>query len=89
MLIGMALLIAGLYGKVGTAEDVWAEEDFRHGRANGDPQAHSVSAPNPSHDKAHVSKREWRRNAEQAEHPSGHTGTGGDSDHVGVTGSYE
>ncbi|HEY7226198.1 MAG TPA: DUF4383 domain-containing protein [Micromonosporaceae bacterium] len=49
MIIGMVLLLSGLYGKVGTVRDVWAEEDFRHGHGS-DPERHRLSAPNMPHD---------------------------------------
>ncbi len=84
MLIGMALLLAGLYGKVGTAEDVWAEEDFRHGTAP-DPVRHRLSQPNRPHDDSRVAKREWRKASQRPTHP----GTGRDANQVGVSGSYE
>jgi hypothetical protein len=45
--IGMALLLAGLYGKVGTRQDIEQEEAFRHGRGP-DPQVgHPLTQPNP------------------------------------------
>jgi hypothetical protein len=45
--IGMALLLAGLYGKVGTRQDIEQEEAFRHGRGP-DPQVgHPITEPNP------------------------------------------
>jgi hypothetical protein len=48
-IIGLVLLTAALYGKVGTAEDVRREEAFRHGRGP-DPQPdHKLTAPNPPH----------------------------------------
>jgi hypothetical protein len=47
--IGLVLLTAALYGKVGTSEDVRREEAFRHG-AGPDPQPeHPLTAPNPPH----------------------------------------
>lgn len=46
LIIGLALLLAGLYGKVGNLLDVRLEEDFRHGQGP-DPSPHPVSAPNP------------------------------------------
>jgi hypothetical protein len=54
MLIGMALLLAGLYGKTGSVREVWAEEEFRHGRGP-DPERHRFHLPNPPHD--------WARDA--------------------------
>ena len=46
--IGMALLLAGLYGKIGTWEDIEGEEAFRHGEGP-DPQfRHPLIAPNPT-----------------------------------------
>jgi hypothetical protein len=48
-LIGLALLISGLYGKTGTIHDVRGEEDYRHGRGD-DPQRHRLSTPSPHHD---------------------------------------
>jgi hypothetical protein len=49
MIIGMALLVAGLYGKVGSNRDIWREEQFRHGKA-ADPGHHKWSQPNPMQD---------------------------------------
>ena len=47
--IGLVLLTAGLYGKVGSNADVLREEAFRHGRG-ADPQPdHKLTAPNPPH----------------------------------------
>jgi hypothetical protein len=46
LIIGLALLLAGLYGKVGNLLDVRLEEDFRHGQGP-DPSPHPVSSPNP------------------------------------------
>jgi hypothetical protein len=77
MLIGVALLIAGLYGKVGSGTDVQAEEDFRHGRG-ADPERHRLSAPNPPHD--------WERDT-QYHRPK--PGVDGGSEQVGISGSYE
>jgi len=53
-IIGLALLLSGLYGKVGTLRDVQDEEDFRHGRRD-DPQLHRLSTPNPHH----AAERDW------------------------------
>jgi Domain of unknown function (DUF4383) len=48
-IIGLVLLTAGLYGKVGSDADVRREEAFRHGRGP-DPQPdHKLTAPNPPH----------------------------------------
>jgi uncharacterized protein DUF4383 len=67
-LIGVALLIAGLYGKVGTLMDVRLEEDFRHGRG-ADPSPHPVSSPNPPYervDPVHRRFQERHRDHQQA-----------------------
>jgi Domain of unknown function (DUF4383) len=45
--IGMVLFTAGLYGKVGTAEDIRREELFRHGRGLDADNGHQLTAPNP------------------------------------------
>jgi hypothetical protein len=88
MLIGMALLIAGLYGKVGTPNDVRAEERFRHGRGP-DPARHRLSAPNPPHDWEHnhdaVRRRDWHRDQQRVGQP----GEAGSANQVGISGSYE
>jgi hypothetical protein len=48
-ILGLVLLTAGLYGKVGSDADVLREEAFRHGRGP-DPQPdHKLTAPNPPH----------------------------------------
>jgi hypothetical protein len=47
-LIGMALLLSGLYGKVRSKAFQRAEEDFRHGRGP-DPEKHRLHEPNPAH----------------------------------------
>ena len=57
LLIGLALLICGLYGKVGVAEDVHREEEFRHGRGRDPNPAHRYSAPNLRYD-PHARPRE-------------------------------
>ncbi len=42
--IGVILALAGLYGRVGSANDVAREESFRHGRGH-DPQEHPAQGP--------------------------------------------
>jgi hypothetical protein len=51
-LIGMALLLSGLYGKTGNLMDVWREEDFRH-QIGPDPERHRMHSPNSTHDWEH------------------------------------
>jgi hypothetical protein len=58
-LIGMALLLSGLYGKVGTLLDVRLEEDFRHGQG-ADPTHHRLSAPNPAYDREDATHRRFQ-----------------------------
>lgn len=48
-LIGMLLFTAALYGKVGTDEEVRAEELFRHGQGPDPDPSHKLTAPNPPH----------------------------------------
>jgi hypothetical protein len=55
-IIGMALMLSGLYGKTGTLLDVRLEEDFRHG-SGADPERHRLSSPNPPHDWEHEAHR--------------------------------
>jgi len=50
LIIGLALLVCGLYGKVGVAEDVRREEEFRHGTGRDPNPAHRFSAPNLRYD---------------------------------------
>jgi hypothetical protein len=88
MLIGVALLIAGLYGKVGTAEDVRAEERFRHGKGP-DPVRHRLSAPNPPHDWEHDPYTGHRHTWHRDDQRIGQPGEAGSADQVGVSGSYE
>lgn len=66
-LIGIVLLLSGLYGKVGTILDVRREEDFRHGRGP-DPDAHPMSTPNPPHS-VEEEPHDWARDRrERREH---------------------
>ena len=66
-IIGLVLLLAGLYGKVGTMLDLRREEDFRHGRG-ADPTEHRLSTPNPPHD-WREDPHDWRRDRkERREH---------------------
>jgi hypothetical protein len=51
LVIGLALLLCGLYGKVGTRTDVHREEQFRHGRAEDPDPRHRFTAPNPHYDR--------------------------------------
>jgi hypothetical protein len=46
---GLVLLLAGLYGKTGSAEDIRREEAFRHGRGADPDPSHPLTAPNPPH----------------------------------------
>jgi hypothetical protein len=46
---GLALLLAALYGKTGTADDIRREEAFRHGRGSDPDTGHRLTAPNPPH----------------------------------------
>jgi hypothetical protein len=46
---GLTLLLAGLYGKVGTAEDIRREEAFRHGQGANPDTSHPLTAPNSPH----------------------------------------
>ena len=48
-ILGLLMLTAGLYGKVGTEEDVRREEAFRHGRIADPDHSHPLTAPNPQH----------------------------------------
>jgi hypothetical protein len=66
--IGMALLLAGLYGKVGTREDIEDEEAFRHGRGPDPQESHPLTTPNPPPAK-HEREREREPGAD-AEHVS-------------------
>jgi cell shape-determining protein MreD len=50
LIIGLALLVCGLYGKVGVDEDVRREEEFRHGTGRDPNPAHRFSAPNLRYD---------------------------------------
>jgi hypothetical protein len=63
-LIGVVLLLAGLYGKVGTLLDIRREEDFRHGRGP-DPDEHRLSSPNPRHD-WREEPHDWKRDRKEA-----------------------
>jgi hypothetical protein len=101
-IIGLVLLIAGLYGKVGSMLDVRREEDFRHGRGS-DPTHHRLSTPNPPydwreqpHDWRHDRKerREQEHQAQrlaerQARGVRSDPGVTGGQEQVGATGSYE
>jgi hypothetical protein len=51
LIIGLALLVCGLYGKVGLAEDVRREEEFRHGTGRDPDPRHQWSAPNLPYDR--------------------------------------
>jgi len=51
LIIGLVLLVCGLYGKVGLDEDVHREEQFRHGRGRDPNPAHRYSAPNAPYDR--------------------------------------
>jgi Domain of unknown function (DUF4383) len=62
-IIGVVLLIAGLYGKVGTLLDVRREEDFRHGRGP-DPMEHRLSMPNPKHE-VQEEPHDWARDRKE------------------------
>ena len=67
-IIGIVLLIAGLYGKTSTMLDVRREEDYRHGRGP-DPEEHRLSTPNPHHDwreQPHDWQRDQRLRREHA-----------------------
>jgi hypothetical protein len=46
---GLTLLLAGLYGKTGTADDIRREEAFRHGHGPEPETSHPLTAPNPPH----------------------------------------
>ena len=50
-LIGMALLLCGLYGKVRSSAFQRAEEAFRHHRGP-DPERHRLHAPNPPYERS-------------------------------------
>jgi hypothetical protein len=63
-LIGMALLLSGLYGKIGTLLDVRNEEAFRHGEG-ADPEAHRLSSPNKPHDWDHEPHRKLHERYKQ------------------------
>ncbi len=82
-LIGTALLIAGLYGKVGSRGDVAAEERFRYGRGP-DPSPHRLHSPNPAHDWSLDLQREKQREANPPGRP-----VRDESGRVGATGFYE
>src|SRR5690606_25525246 len=92
-IIGIVLLLSGLYGKVGTLLDVRREEDFRHGRGP-DPDEHRLATPNPKHDwreEPHDWKRdrrEQRERAREAEKLAEKEAQGVRSD-PGVTGGQE
>ncbi|MBX6750235.1 MAG: DUF4383 domain-containing protein [Micromonosporaceae bacterium] len=101
-IIGLVLLIAGLYGKVGTMLDVRREEEFRHG-SGPDPTAHRLSTPNPPHD-WREEPHDWRRDRKErhereraAEHLArrqahgvrSDPGVTGGQEQVGTTGNYE
>ncbi len=91
--IGLALVIAGLYGKVGSLLETRREEDFRHGQGS-DPSPHRWHGPNPPTD-WQPEPRDWRRDQKtrpgNAERGPGGTRAGetGGTDQVGVSGSYE
>jgi hypothetical protein len=101
-IIGLVLLIAGLYGKVGTMLDVQREEEFRHGRGP-DPTEHRLATPNPPHDwreephdwrKDRQLRRERERAAQlqarrQARGVRSDPGVTGGQEQVGTTGNYE
>jgi hypothetical protein len=101
-IIGLVLLIAGLYGKVGTMLDVRREEEFRHGRGP-DPTEHRLSTPNPPHDWLEE-PHDWRKDrkprrdreraaADQARRQArgvrSDPGVTGGQEQVGTTGNYE
>jgi hypothetical protein len=97
-LIGLVLMLSGLYGKVGTMLDVRREEDFRHGRGP-DPDQHPMSTPNPPHSTAEE-PHDWSRDRKQRredERTAGKQARGVRSDpgvtsgqeQVGLPGSYE
>ena len=92
--IGLALLVAGLYGKVGTLLETRREEEFRHGQGS-DPSPHRWHGPNPSTD-WQPEPRDWRRDQKVARSGSAEFGPGGTRvdetagpDQVGVSGSYD
>lgn len=58
-IIGIVLLLSGLYGKVGTLLDIRREEDYRHGRGP-DPDEHRLSSPNAPHD-WREQPHDWKR----------------------------
>jgi hypothetical protein len=101
-IIGIVLLLSGLYGKVGTMLDVRREEDFRHGRGP-DPDLHRLSTPNPKHDyreephdwrRDRREAREHEREAERIADRQAHgvhsdPGVTGGQEQVGTIGSYE
>jgi hypothetical protein len=101
-IIGLVLLIAGLYGKVGTMLDVRREEEFRHGRGP-DPTEHRLSTPNPPHD-WREEPHDWRKDRKdrleherlaahlarrQARGVRSDPGVTGGQEQVGTTGNYE
>jgi hypothetical protein len=101
-LIGVVLLLAGLYGKVGTLLDVRREEDFRHGRGP-DPDMHRLATPNPKHDRLEEphdwdrdrrERRQHEREAEREAEKQAHgvrsePGVTPGQEQVGLPGSYE
>jgi hypothetical protein len=101
-IIGLVLLIAGLYGKVGTMLDLRREEEFRHGRGP-DPTQHRLSTPNPPHD-WREEPHDWRKDRQlrrereraateqarrQARGVRTDPGVTGGQEQVGTTGNYE
>lgn len=92
--IGLTLLLAGLYGKVGSLLETRREEDFRHGQGT-DPSPHRWHGPNPPSD-WQPEPRDWRRDQKHLRSADVERGPGGTRagetsgpDQVGVSGSYE
>jgi hypothetical protein len=69
-LIGMALLVCGLYGKVRSPEFQRAEDEFRHQRGP-DPERHRLHGPNPPYQHVEEARDQQPRKRSRANVPGG------------------